>query len=176
MLDTIALRRILRRVATSVFENIAKGTSTMTKKSASTAGKNEESSAQLIEAKIKALNDWRGEMLARVRKLIKQTDSEVVEEVKWRGVPVWSHDGIICTGEVYKHHVKLTFHKGASLDDPSGLFNGTLGGNTWRAIDIHEGEKIDEAAFKNLIRTAVAFNVKGKSTPKAGKASSKRSR
>lgn len=132
------------------------------KNSASTAGKNEESPARLIDAKIKALSDWRGETLARVRKLIKQVDPDVVEEVKWRGVPVWSHDGIICTGEVYKQHVKLTFHKGASLDDPSSLFNGTLGGNTWRAIDIHEGDKINEAAFKKLIRNAVAFNVKGK--------------
>lgn len=144
------------------------------KKTDSTAGKSAESPARLIDAKIKELGDWRGEMLARVRKLIKQADPEVVEEVKWRGVPVWSHDGIICTGEVYKQHVKLTFHKGASLDDPSSLFNGTMGGNTWRAIDIHEGEKIDETAFKNLIRTAVAFNVKSKSTPKPRKASSKR--
>jgi hypothetical protein len=148
----------------------------MTKKITATAGKGEESPARFIEAKIKELSDWRGETLARVRKLIKQADPEVVEEVKWRGVPVWSHDGIICTGEVYKQHVKLTFHKGASLDDPSGLFNGTLGGNTWRAIDIHEGEKIDDAAFKRLIRAAVALNVKGKSTPKARKASSKQAR
>ena len=144
------------------------------KKTDSTAAKGAESPARLIDAKIKELNDWRGEMIARIRKIIKQADPDVVEEVKWRGVPVWSHDGIICTGEVYKHHVKMTFHKGASLDDPSGLFNGTLGGNTWRAIDIHEGEKIDETALKNLIRTAVAFNVKSKSTAKARKASSKR--
>jgi len=144
------------------------------KKTDSTAAKGAESPARIIDAKIKELSDWRGETLARVRKLIKQADPEVVEEIKWRGVPVWSHDGLICTGEVYKKHVKLTFHKGASLDDPSGLFNGTLGGNTWRAVDIHEGEKIDETAFKNLIRTAVASNVKSKSTPKPRKASSKR--
>ncbi len=143
----------------------------MTKKSASTAGKSEESPARLIDAKIKELSDWRGETLARVRKLIKQADPQVVEEVKWRGVPVWSHDGLICTGEVYKHHVKLTFHKGASLDDPSGVFNATLDGNAWRAIDIHEGDKIDETAFKNLIRTAVVFNTKARTTPKPRKAS-----
>ena len=146
----------------------------MMKKTDSTGGKGEESFARLIDAKIKELNDWRGKTLARIRKIIKQADPEVVEEVKWRGVPVWSHDGLICTGEVYKQHVKMTFHKGASLEDPSGLFNGTLGGNTWRAIDIHEDDKIDETALKNLIRTAVAFNVKSKSTPKARKASSKR--
>ena len=146
----------------------------MMKKTDSTGGKGEESFARLIDAKIKELNDWRGKTLARIRKIIKQADPEVVEEVKWRGVPVWSHDGLICTGEVYKQHVKMTFHKGASLEDPSGLFNGTLGGNTWRAIDIHEDDKIDETALGNLIRTAVAFNVKSKSTSKARKASSKR--
>jgi hypothetical protein len=144
------------------------------KKTDSTAGKAGESPARLIDAKIKELSDWRGETLARIRKIIKQADPEVVEEVKWRGVPVWSHDGLICTGEVYKNHVKLTFPKGASLEDPSGIFNASLEGNTWRAIDIHEGEKIDETALKNLIRTAVAFNLKGKSTAKARKASSKR--
>jgi hypothetical protein len=112
----------------------------------------------LIDAKIKALTDWRGETLARVRTLIKQADPEVVEELKWRGVPVWSHAGIICTGETYKNVVKMTFAKGASLEDPSGLFNASLGGNTRRAIDIHEGERVDEEALKALIRAAVAFN------------------
>jgi len=165
-------QRATRRIAPVT--GITKGTTTMMKKTDSTGGKGEESSARLIDAKIKELNDWRGETLARIRKIIKQADPEVVEEVKWRGVPVWSHDGLICTGEVYKQHVKMTFHKGASLEDPSGLFNGTLGGNTWRAIDIHEDDKIDETALGNLIRTAVAFNVKSKSTPKARKASSKR--
>ncbi|MGF6222893.1 DUF1801 domain-containing protein [Pseudomonas sp. YL-218 TE3947] len=112
----------------------------------------------LIDAKIKALTDWRGETLARVRTLIKQADPEVVEELKWRGVPVWSHAGIICTGETYKKVVKMTFAKGASLEDPSGLFNASLGGNTRRAIDIHEGERVDEEALKALIRAAVARN------------------
>ncbi|KZN19569.1 MULTISPECIES: DUF1801 domain-containing protein [Pseudomonas] len=112
----------------------------------------------LIEAKIKALTDWRGETLARVRTLIKQADPEVVEELKWRGVPVWSHAGIICTGETYKNVVKMTFAKGASLEDPSGLFNASLEGNTRRAIDIHEGERVDEEALKALIRAAVALN------------------
>ncbi|WP_033036768.1 DUF1801 domain-containing protein [Pseudomonas sp. GM102] len=112
----------------------------------------------LIEAKIKELTDWRGETLARVRTLIKQADPEVVEELKWRGVPVWSHAGIICTGETYKNVVKMTFAKGASLEDPSGLFNASLEGNTRRAIDIHEGERIDEEALKALIRAAVALN------------------
>lgn len=112
----------------------------------------------LIEAKIKALTDWRGETLARVRTLIKQADPEVVEELKWRGVPVWSHAGIICTGETYKNVVKMTFAKGASLEDPSGLFNASLDGNTRRAIDIHEGDRMDEDALKTLIRAAVALN------------------
>jgi len=114
--------------------------------------------SQQIDAKIKALDDWRGETLARVRALIRQADPEVVEELKWRGVPVWSHAGIICTGETYKAAVKLTFAKGASLEDPSGLFNSSLEGNTRRAIDIHEGDNIDEAALKALIRAAVALN------------------
>jgi hypothetical protein len=125
---------------------------------------NDESPAQLIDARIEELGDWRGEMLARLRALIKQADPEVVEEVKWRkpsspaGVPVWSHDGMICTGEIYKDKVKLTFAKGASLDDPSGLFNSSLDGNTRRAIDIGEGEPIDEDAFKALIAEAVSLN------------------
>jgi hypothetical protein len=121
--------------------------------------------AELIDARIKELSDWRGETLARIRNLIKQADPDVIEEVKWRkpsnsmlGVPVWSHAGIICTGETYKHVVKLTFDKGASLADPSGLFNSSLAGNTRRAIDFHEGEKIDEKALKALIRAAVALN------------------
>jgi hypothetical protein len=114
--------------------------------------------AQLIDARIKELGDWRGETLARVRALIKEADPEVVEEWKWRGVPVWDHAGIICTGETYKAVVKLTFAKGASLEDPSGLFNSSLEGNTRRAIDIHEGDKMDEKALKALIRAAVALN------------------
>ena len=112
----------------------------------------------MIDARIEELGDWRGEMLSRVRALIKQADPDVVEEWKWRGVPVWEHDGIICTGESYKAVVKLTFAKGASLEDPSGLFNSSLEGNTRRAIDIHEGEAIDEDAFKALIREAVSLN------------------
>ena len=116
------------------------------------------SASELIEAKIQALSDWRGETLARVRTLIKQADPDVVEELKWRGVPVWSHAGIICTGETYKNAVKMTFVKGASLEDPSGLFNASLDGNTRRAIDLHEGDRIDEDALKTLIRAAVALN------------------
>ena len=116
------------------------------------------SATQLIDARIEELRDWRGEMLARIRILIKQADPEVVEEWKWRGVPVWSHAGIICTGETYKSVVKMTFAKGASLQDPSGLFNSSLEGNTRRAIDIHAGDKIDEKALKALIRAAVALN------------------
>jgi hypothetical protein len=118
---------------------------------------NNESPAQLIDARIAGLADWRGETLARVRAFIHQADPDVTEEWKW-SVPVWSHAGIICTGEAYKKAVKLTFPKGASLDDPSGLFNSSLEGNTRRAIDIHEGDKIDEEAFKTLIRAAVALN------------------
>jgi hypothetical protein len=117
-----------------------------------------ESPSQLIDGRIKELGDWRGETLGRVRALIKQADPEVVEEWKWRGVPTWEHDGIICTGETYKSVVKLTFAKGASLDDPAGLFNSSLEGNTRRAIDIHEGEKIDEKALQALVRAAVDLN------------------
>jgi hypothetical protein len=116
------------------------------------------SPSQLIDARIEELRDWRGETLARVRNLIKQADPEVVEEWKWRGVPVWSHAGIICTGETYKNVVKMTFAKGASLEDPSSLFNSSLEGNTRRAIDFHEGDKIDARALKTLIRAAVALN------------------
>jgi hypothetical protein len=130
----------------------------MKKTSNSTEGTGGESPSQLIDGRIKELGDWRGETLARVRSLIKQADPEVVEEWKWRGVPTWYHDGIICTGETYKKVVKMTFAKGASLDDPSGLFNSSLEGNTRRAIDIHEDEKIDEKALKALIRAAVALN------------------
>ncbi|OEZ87217.1 hypothetical protein JAB6_11490 [Janthinobacterium sp. HH104] len=119
---------------------------------------NAEPAASQIDAKIASLTDWRGKTLANVRALIRQADPEVVEEVKWRGVPVWSHAGMICTGETYKSAVKLTFAKGAALPDPAGLFNASLDGNTRRAIDIHEGEHLDAAAFKALIRAAVAAN------------------
>ena len=117
------------------------------------------SASQLIDARIKELNDWRGETLARVRSLIKEADPEAIEEWKWRGVPVWSHGGILCTGETYKEVVKLTFAKGAALDDPSRLFNSSLEGSTRRAIDIREGDEIDEEALKALIRAAVALNI-----------------
>ncbi len=123
-----------------------------------------ESPSQLIDARIKELGDWRGEMLSRLRTLVKEADPEVVEEWKWRGVPVWSHDGLICTGETYKNIVKMTFAKGAALEDPSGLFNSSLDGNTRRAIDFHEGGKTDEEALKTLVRAAVTLNKsKGKS-------------
>ena len=118
-----------------------------------------ESPSRLIDARIKELGDWRGEMLGRLRALVKEADPEVVEEWKWRGVPAWYHDGLICTGETYKDHVKMTFAKGAALEDPSGLFNSGLDGNTRRAIDFHEGEKIDEEALKTLVRTAVTLNM-----------------
>jgi hypothetical protein len=120
--------------------------------------KSERDPSQLIDERIEELDDWRGETLARVRSLVKQADSEVVEEWKWRGVPVWSHAGIICTGETYKNVVKMTFAKGASLEDPSGLFNSSLEGNTRRAIDLHEGDEIDERGLQELIRAAVALN------------------
>jgi hypothetical protein len=137
-------------------------------KKATTAVKTASGSpAQLIDARIKELSDWRGETLARVRALIKQADPEVVEEWKWRGVPVWSHAGIICTGETYKSVVKMTFAKGASLEDPAGLFNSSLEGNTRRAIDIHEGDKIDEKALQALIRAAVALNTSAKKPKRA---------
>jgi len=127
-------------------------------KSGSKEGKGGESPSRLIDARIKELGDWRGETLARVRSLIKQADPEAVEEWKWRGVPVWSHAGIICTGETYKTVVKMTFARGASLADPSGLFNSSLEGNTRRAIDVHEGDRINEKALKALVRAAVARN------------------
>ena len=122
---------------------------------------NENSPSRMIDERITELGDWRGKMLSQLRAWIRQADPEVVEEWKWRGVPVWSHDGLICTGETYKSVVKMTFAKGASLDDPSGLFNSSLDGNTRRAIDIHEGETIDEGALKALIRAAVTLNMSG---------------
>jgi len=129
------------------------------KKSGSTGG---QSASELIDERIAELGDWRGETLSRIRKLIKEADPDVVEEWKWMGTPVWSHDGILCTGEPYKSIVKLTFAKGASLQDPAKLFNSSLDGNTRRAIDLHEGEEVDAGAFKALIRAAVAFNTSGR--------------
>src|SRR5437667_12586062 len=145
-------------------------------KSVSTEG---QSASALIDQRIAELEDWRGETLGRMRKLIKEADPEVVEEWKWAkrtnpGTPVWSHGGIVCTGETYKNVVKMTFPNGAALKDASGLFNSSLDGNVRRAIDIHEGDKVDEAALKDLIRAAVALNLKGKSKPKPRRARSKR--
>jgi hypothetical protein len=138
-----------------------------------------ESASAILDAKIRELGDWRGKMLAKVRDIILEADPEIVEEWKWvkptsAGVPVFSHGGIVCTGETYKKVVKMTFAKGAALKDPSGLFNSSLDGNVRRAIDIHEGDKVDEAALKDLIRAAVALNLKGKSKPKPRRASSER--
>ena len=142
-----------------------KATSTMKKtESAATKAKEGNSPSALIDARIKELPDWRGAMLARVRALVKAADPEVVEEWKWRGVPVWEHDGIICTGETYKAGVKLTFAKGASLPDPAGLFTSSLEGNVRRAVDFREGDKINEKALKALIRAAAALNAAKKST------------
>lgn len=145
-------------------------------KSSSKEGTAGNAPSQLINARIKELSDWRGETLARIRTLIKQADPEVIEEVKWRkpsnsmtGVPVWSHAGMICTGETYKNAVKMTFARGASLEDPCGLFNSSLEGNTRRAIDFHEGDKIDEAALKSLVRAAVALNTSGRATARHGR-------
>ena len=135
-----------------------------------------ESASAFIDQKIKELGDWRAKIFSKVRDLIHQADPEIVEEVKWMGTPVFSHGGIVCTGETYKSVVKLTFAKGASLKDPSGLFNSSLEGNVRRAIDIREGEKINEAALKELIRAAVALNLKPKSKPKPARAASKRVR
>ena len=132
-----------------------------------------ESASASIDEKVKELGDWRGKTLAKVREIIRHAEPEIVEEWKWMGTPVWSHGGIVCTGETYKKVVKLTFAKGAALPDPSGLFNSSLDGNVRRAIDIHEGEKVDAAALKKLIRAAVALNLKGKSKPKARRASRK---
>jgi len=125
-----------------------------------------DSASALIDERIKELGDWRGKTLARLRKLIHQADPEIVEEWKWRGTPVFSHGGIVCTGETYKSVVKLTFAKGAMLQDPSGLFNSSLEGNVRRAIDIHEGDKVDESALKDLVRAAVAFNFESKRKPR----------
>ena len=135
----------------------------------------DESPSRMIDARIKELDDWRGKTLSRIRALIKQADPEIVEEWKWQkasspGTPVWSHGGIVCTGETYKNVVKMTFAKGAALKDPSGLFNSSLDGNVRRAIDIHEGDKIDEAALKNLVRAAVALNLQGKTNSKTRRA------
>jgi hypothetical protein len=157
----------MTNTATETLSVVAKKTSkTLAKVAKKTAAKGGDSPSQLIDARIAALSDWRGETLARVRSLIKQADPEVIEEVKWRkpsnsmlGVPVWEHAGIICTGETYKTVVKMTFAKGASLEDPSGLFNSSLEGDTRRAIDFREGDKIDEKALKALIRAAVALNI-----------------
>jgi len=145
-----------------------------TGKNTVTEAKGEDTPAQLIDARIKELNDWRGEMLARIRALIKAADAQVVETWKWRGVPVWEHAGIICTGETYKAVVKLTFAKGAALADPSRLFNSSLDGNTRRAIDLHEGDKLDEKALKALIRAAVALNTSSAAQKLAKKAASKK--
>jgi hypothetical protein len=132
------------------------------------------SASALIDEKIRELGDWRGKMLAKVREIIHEADPEIVEEWKWMGTPVFSHGGIVCTGETYKQVVKMTFAKGAALKDPADMFNSSLEGNVRRAIDIHEGEKIDEPALKELIRAAVALNLKPKNKPKTRRASSKR--
>ena len=132
-----------------------------------------EPASALIDEKIKELGDWRGKTLAKVREIVHDADPEILEEWKWRGTPVWSHGGIVCTGETYKNVVNMTFAKGAALEDPSGLFNSSLEGNVRRAIDIHEGDKVNVAALKDLIRAAVALNLKGKSKPKPRRASSK---
>ena len=141
-----------------------KATTTMKKATTIMKTRRSGSPSQLIDARIKELGDWRGETLARVRSLIREADPEVVEEWKWRGVPVWEHAGIICTGETYKAVVKMTFAKGASLEDPSGLFNSSLEGNTRRAIDFHESDKINQKALKALIRAAVALNTSVRAT------------
>jgi hypothetical protein len=133
-----------------------------------------ESASALIDARILELRDWRGKMLAKVRRIVHEADPDIVEEWKWIGTPVFSHDGIVCTGETYKNVVKMTFAKGAALQDPAGLFNSSLDGNVRRAIDIHEGDEVDEAALKDLLRAAVALNVEGKTKPKPRRASRKR--
>ena len=135
-----------------------------------------ESASALIDEKIKELGDWRGKTLAKVREIMHEADPEIVEEWKWMGTPVFSHGGIVCTGETYKNVVKITFAKGAALKDPSGLFNSSLDGNVRRAIDVHEGGKVDEAALKDLIRAAVALNLKGKTKPKTESKPGKRGR
>ena len=147
--------RTVKAVAQSNEEDVREETSMVADKSGQ---KNDESPAQLIDARIEELDDWRGELLSRLRDLIKETDPEVVEEWKWRGVPVWYHDGMICTGETYKDKVKVTFAKGAALEDPAGLFNAGLDGNVRRACDFAEGEAIDEDAFRALVREAMSLN------------------
>ena len=143
----------------NVFLSMKEATTAMNKrKTGSKEAKGGDSPSQLIDARIKELGDWRGEMLSRLRTLVKEAEPEVVEEWKWRGVPVWYRDGMICTGETYKSIVKFTFAKGAALKDPSGLFNSSLEGNVRRAIDFHEGEKVNEKAFKTLVRAAVTLN------------------
>ncbi len=156
----------MRKPATKARPVVAKGTSQPLVRIAKKGAEGSDTPSQLIDAKIKELNDWRGETLARLRALIRQADPEVTETWKWRGVPVWEHAGIICTGETYKAVVKMTFAKGASLDDPSGLFNSSLEGNVRRAIDIHEGDTIDEKALKALIHAAVALNTSASSRKK----------
>src|ERR1700681_1701860 len=151
---SVHVRAALRRRAAQLATRQRTGVNAMSKSEA----RKEMSPSKMIDARIKELDEWRGKTLSHVRALIKQADPEVVEEWKWRGVPVWSHDGIICTGETYKSVVKLTFAKGASLKDPSRLFNSSLEGNVRRAIDIHEGDEIDEDAFKTLVRAAAALN------------------
>jgi hypothetical protein len=133
-----------------------------------------DSASARIDERIEELGGWRGKMLARVREIIRKTDPEIIEEWKWKGTPVWSHGGIVCTGETYKNVVKMTFAKGASLEDPSSFFNSSLDGNVRRAIDLHEGDEIDERALKNLIRAAVALNLEGKSKPKSQAVKSRR--
>jgi hypothetical protein len=155
--------KVGRRLRSQDVKTAARGTNKMKKGAATDSG----SPSRSIDARIEELNDWRGRTLSHVRALIKQVDPEVVEEWKWRGVPVWSHDGIICTGETYKSLVKLTFAKGASLEDPSGLFNASLDGNVRRAIDLHEGDDVDEDAFKTLIRAAIALNHSSRRSPAA---------
>jgi hypothetical protein len=147
---------------------VTKATATMKSNNGSKEAAGD-SPSRMIDARIKELGDWRGEMLARIRSIIKQAVPDVVEEWKWRGVPVWEHDGIICTGETYKAVVKMTFAKGASLDDPTDLFNSSLEGNTRRAIDFHQGDKIDEKALKALIREAAALNVSARAARKKPK-------
>ena len=154
----------MRKPATETLAAAAGRTSKTSAKSGSKDGKGGDSPSRLIDARIKELSDWRGATLARLRILIKQADPQAVEEWKWRGVPVWSHAGIICTGETYKNVVKMTFARGAALADPSGLFNSSLEGNTRRAIDFHEGDKIDEKALQALIRAAVALNTSVRAT------------
>jgi hypothetical protein len=150
----------MKKATTSTKKTTTKKRATKAKGGATAQG--EDSASRLIDAKVKELSDWRGETLARIRALIKQADPEVVEEWKWGGVPVWSHGGILCTGETYKSAVKMTFAKGASLEDPAGLFNSSLDGNTRRAIDFHEGDEIDAKALKALIREAVALNTEAR--------------